>query len=200
MSIVNTAIFIQAPVDIKELFNTLLRQVLFYHGKGTAPGDVDLMVGTRFGLEYIATDLHENLPCMSTVWYKDEGPVISKGDSKDGWVRVCGNPECEGHQAPECHVIVAFGSSAFYTDERGWNAGNLHSGLIYAIGGFLDVQKIPWLWQESLTSSTHEGYEDLDAFGSAVGRMRDQVANPLGMAQMVSREILRAMGFTQDEE
>lgn len=201
MAALNTAIFVQGPQDALEIYHTALQQILFYDGRNASPSDISFQVDTDTdGREILYAPPHEHLPAMLGVYHRPGGMMFTEQEAKEKFDSGCPDRNCVSHRPEPAHLIVAFGTNIFWADEgRKWNAGNLHGGLLWSIGGFLDSKQLPWKWQENISHSTHEGYEELDNLVAAVENVRTGMANPLGIGQVISREIMKRMGFTLDE-
>lgn len=199
MTALSTAIFVQGPQDASEIYNTALRQILFYDGRDAAPSDISLHVATDTdGREALYASPHESLPVTLGVYHRPGGMMFTEQEAKEKFDSGCADPNCISHRPEPAHLIVAFATNIFWADEdRQWNAGNLHSGMVWSIGGFLDSKGVQWKWQENISHSTHEGYEALDDLVGAVDAVRTGMTNPLGVGQIISREIMRRMGFTE---
>lgn len=202
MQALNTAIFVQQEVDLWELYNVCLRQLLFFDGRDTGPADIRYVREDLEEDEYLGVDPHEELPAMLAIWYNPGGDVLTEERAKGK--TGCSNKECEEHEAVPFHKLVGLATSVFYDDARGWNAGNLHSGMIYGIGAFLDSKKIQWKWQNNIENVVHEGYEDLEDLPVAVAKVRGMLTNPMGMgpniAQQIRDGLMRAMGLKPEED
>jgi hypothetical protein len=197
----NTAIFVQGPQDPMEIYNVALQQILFYDGRNAAPSHISLHIHTdEDGREVIYFDQSENLPALLAVYHRPGGVMFTEEEAQEQFEAGCTDPTCMRHRPAPAHLIVAFASSIMWEDRgRQWNAGNLHSGLVWSVGGFLDGKKIPWKWQEDIDQETHEGYEELEGLPAGVGKVRAGLANPLGISMMISKEIMKRLGFTTDE-
>lgn len=205
MTALNTAILIQDKQDPWEVYNTALQQILFYAGRNCGRGDIEHRIHEdEEGCETIYISPHENLPVLMGISYRPGRPLFTEEEARRKMESGCGNPDCPAHRAQPAHVIVALATSIFWADEeRSWNAGNLHSGMVWAIGGFLDAKKVPWKWQENISHTTHEGYEALDDFPPAVDQVKAGLSGSGGfsrVAQAISREIMKRMGLVSDDE
>lgn len=199
MHIFGTSIFVEGEVDPQELYSTLLRQIIFYDGRPITTTDIPLVVGTDEGINHYLIDVHgdHGLQVLAGVWYKDNGESLTGEEAKGVWHTSCADSSCTTHQVESCRVLAGFATSLHYSDERGWNAGNLHSGMIYALGGFLDTQKVPWKWQEGFRKEIHEGYGDLDQLPKLVQQIHSALANP---GQLMAQHLLRMLGLIQGND
>lgn len=202
MTALNTAIFVQGPTDPMEIYNVALQQILFYDGRDAAPGDISFHIHTdEDGREVIYAGPHENLPVLIGVYYRPGGMMFTEEEAREKFQNNCGNPGCMTHRPEAAHVIVALATDALWVDEnRNWNAGNLHSGMVWGLGGFLDGKKVPWKWQENISLNVHEGYGELENLAPAVQQVKMGLSSPLGLGQMISRAILKKMGLLPDED
>jgi hypothetical protein len=203
MTALNTAIYVQGKQDPWEMYNITLQQALFYDGRNTAPSDIHYHLSSEAdGREIIYASPHENLPVMLAVYHRPGADMFTEQEAKDRLDPSCGNPDCDVHQAPAAHLIVALASPLSWGDEKreGWNAGNLHSGMVWGIGGFLDAKGIPWKWQHNVSHEVFEGYDALDGLPPAVERTRMGMANPMGLAQEMAREFMKRMGLLREED
>lgn len=198
MTALNTAIFVQGKQDPAEIFDVALQQILFYEGRNCGTAAISTHHYTeKDDRETLYISPHENMSVLMAVYYRPGGEMYTKEEASRG-DSGCGNPECMSHRAQPAHLIVALASNVHWKDaDRAWNAGNLHSGMVWSIGGFLDNKKIPWVWQENISQATHEGYDDLADLVPAVENVSNGITNPLGMSQMISKEIMRRLGFTE---
>lgn len=197
MHIFGTSIFVEGEVDPQELYSTLLRQIIFYDGRALHPTDIPLVAGTEDNINHYLIDVRADhgLQALAGVWYKDNGELITGEEAGGVWNTSCSDSNCTRHQPEPFRVLAGFATSLHYSDERGWNAGNLHSGMIYAMGGFLDTKKVPWKWQEGFRKDIHEGYEDLEELPGLVQNVHAALANP---GQVMAQHLLRALGLIQD--
>lgn len=205
MTALNTAIFVQGKQDPWEIYNTALQQILFYAGRNCARNEIEFRIHTEpDGREAIYISPHENMPIQMGVYHRSERMLFTEEEAREKAGSGCGKPDCSAHAAQPAHLVVALASSVYWEDaDRSWNAGNLHSGMVWAIGGFLDAKKVPWKWQENISHATHVGYEALNDFAPAVDSVKRGLSGSGGfsqVAQAISREIMKRMGLVSDDE
>lgn len=198
----STAILVQAEMEPWEIFNIALHQLLFFDGKGTSLADVRTIEKEDEedgkGRHYIVTDPGEKLPAIMAVYYRPEGEMITEQEAQEEFRSSCTEPDCKAHRHPPCHLLVGFSTEFSYSDHRGWNAGDVHSAMVWAVSGYLDGRKIPWMWQSNVLGSNYEGCDDLDKLPAFVNNMRNGSV-PGGVERAVAMEILRRMGFAGDK-
>lgn len=198
MTALKTAIFIQGPQDPLEIYNTALQQIIFYDGRDACATDIGFhLKEEEEEREFIYVSPHENLPSLLTVCHRPGKEVMTQQEAEERLESGCGQPGCPAHRAIPAHLILAFSTDIHYTDKRGWNAGNLHSGLLWGVGGFLDSKKIPWKWQTNTDHQIHDGYEDLD---DLVQTVQQYAEGPTGFMKIISDAIMKQFGMLPDEE
>lgn len=203
MTSLNTAIFVQGKQDPWEIYHTALQQILFYDGRDAAPSDIHYHLhseedGDR---EVIYASPHEGLPVLLAVYYRPGGEMYTEQEAREKLESACGKPDCDSHRAQPAHLILAMATEFSWASSKyeGWNAGNLHSGMLWGIGGFLDAKKVPWKWQENLSHEVHSGYDDLDDLVKAAERVRG-MSSPMGAAQAIAREFMKRMGMLPEDD
>lgn len=202
MTALNTAIYVQGKQDPWEIYHAAVQQILFYAGRDCSSEAIDYRLHSEEdGSEAIYISPHENLPVMMAIYYRPGRDLYTGEGAQAQLMSGCGDPQCATHRAQPAHLIVALATNFTWRADRleGWNAGNLHSGMVWALGGFLDSKKVPWKWQENVSHATHEGYEDLDHLVKAAERFRSGFG-AAGVAQQMARELMKRMGLLPEDE
>lgn len=195
MQELHTYIYVQGHVDAGAVFSEILNWDLMFSNRKDSPEDIGRHYGEddQRGCEYVSVKDEEPLAAFLAMWYRTGGDAVTEEDKAEWEGAHCGSPNCTSHLIAPCRLLIGMSTPMSYVDtHREWNAGNLHSALIWQLGAWLDGQKVPWQWHANITGEVRTGYSELDDLAKVV-HLRN--TTPMGaLAEMLRAMGLRVMG------
>lgn len=156
----STDMYIQGEVDLAQL-RWIVQEALAKHDDQHRPVDAQIWEEAKYSQNAVCTVPGQGLPAWTFIYFGEDGAWRAPEDEYDNDVEEGEEPR---FVAPKHFARIDFDTAYGYTGPDGEGCAELHTALMLQVGAWLEVQGVPWQWQNEYSGEIHNAFEGFEEF------------------------------------